>query len=406
MALMPVGEALARILEGVATLPVETVPLWDAHHRILAAPLVARRTTPASDVSAMDGYAVRSTDVAVVPATLMLVGEAAAGRPFEGTLAPGQTTRIFTGGVMPRGADAVVIQEDTRRDGDAVTMLESSGPFRHVRRAGGDFAAGDVVLPAGRRLTARDLALAASADHAELEVVRRPRVGILATGDELMPPGTGAGPHQVVLSNSYGLAAIVRLAGAHRVDLGRLADSESATRTGLAAALDEGLDVLVTTGGASVGDHDLVAPTLLSLGVDLAVHKIALRPGKPLMYGRGGTPGTRILGLPGNPVSALVCAMLFLRPLLARLQGQTGGEELPLEPGELAVDVKANEQRMDFMRARIVGQGAHAPRVEPFPVQDSSMLSILARSDVLLVRRPGAPAARTGEPCEFVRLDD
>jgi molybdopterin molybdotransferase len=266
MALISVEEALGRVLVGVETLGAEDVAIENAHHRVLAAPVIALRTTPAADVSAMDGYAVRSADVANVPAALALVGEAAAGRPFEGTLAPGQTARVFTGGVMPAGADAVVIQEDTRHEGARVVMLESSAAGRHVRRAGGDFASGDIVLAAGRRLTARDLSLAAAADHASVQVVRRPRVGILATGDELVLPGTGAGPHQVVLSNIYSIGALARLAGADVHDLGRLADTDAATRAGLADALRGGYDVLVTTGGASVGDHDLVAPTLTALG--------------------------------------------------------------------------------------------------------------------------------------------
>lgn len=405
MALIPTEEALARVLAGAGALDVESVPIGDAHHRVLAAPVIARRTTPAADVSAMDGYAVRSGDVARVPVTLTLIGEAAAGRPHDGELQSGETIRVFTGGVMPAGADAVVIQEDTRRDGGRITMLESSASGRHVRRAGGDFAKGDVVLAAGHRLTARDLALAAAADHAGLDVVRRPKVGILATGDELVPPGTGAGPHQVILSNIYSVGALARLAGAEVIDLGRLADTPEATRAGLASALAAGVDVLVTTGGASVGDHDLVAPTLTGLGIELAVHKIALRPGKPLMYGRSSR--TRILGLPGNPVSAHVCALLFLVPLLRRLGGETEGlDRLPLTAAELGVDVRANDLRMDFMRAEIIGHGPRGPIVRPLPVQDSAMLGILARADALLVRPPHAPAARAGEACDIVLLDD
>lgn len=404
MALIPTEEALARVLSGADALEAESVAVGAAHGRVLARPVIAGRTTPAADVSAMDGYAVRSADVASVPATLTLSGEAAAGRPHDGELQPGETVRVFTGGVMPAGADAVVIQEDTRREGERVTMLESSAAGRHVRRAGGDFMKGDTVLRAGRRLTARDLALAASADHADLDVVRRPRVGVLATGDELVAPGTGAGPHQVILSNIYAVGALARLAGAEVVDLGRLADSEAATRAGLSSALAAKFDVLVTTGGASVGDHDLVAPTLTGLGIALDVHKIALRPGKPLMFGR--SSGTRILGLPGNPVSAYVCALLFLVPLLRRLQGESGVDALPLRPAELGTDLKANDLRMDFMRAEIVGNGARGPIVRPLPVQDSSMLSILARADALLVRPPHAPAARAGDACDIVLLED
>ncbi|QJP12839.1 molybdopterin molybdotransferase MoeA [Starkeya sp. ORNL1] len=405
MALIPTEEALARVLAGAGALDAETVPVGEAHHRVLASAVIAGRTTPAADVSAMDGYAVRAADVATVPVTLTLAGEAAAGRPHDGTLQSGETVRVFTGGVIPAGADAVVIQEDTRREGERITMLEATTRGRHVRFAGGDFAKGDIVLQAGHRLTARDLALAAAADHANLEVVRRPRVGIFATGDELVPPGTGAGPHQVILSNIYAVGALARLAGAEVVDLGRLADTPDATRAGLTSALAADLDVLVTTGGASVGDHDLVAPTLLGLGIELAVHKIALRPGKPLMFGHANA--TRILGLPGNPVSAHVCALLFLVPLLRRLQGETAGvDRLPLTPAELGVDLKANDLRMDFMRAEIIGRGARGPIVRPLPVQDSSMLRLLARADALLVRPPHAPAGRAGDACDIVLLND
>ncbi|WP_029355864.1 gephyrin-like molybdotransferase Glp [Bosea sp. 117] len=401
---MPVEEALARVLEGAGRLSTERVSLPDAYGRVLAAPVVARRDNPAADVSAMDGYAVRAADVATVPATLRLIGEAAAGRPFDGELPPGATARIFTGGVLPRGADAVVIQEDTTREGDAVTMQEASSPGRHVRRAGGDFAAGSVVMEAGRRLTGRDLMLIAGADCAEVEVARRPRVGVLSTGDELARPGTGAGPHQVILSNIYGVGALAYGAGADVHDLGVLPDRLDATRAGVRAALKARFDLLVTTGGASVGDHDLVAPALKEEGVTLAVHKIALRPGKPLMFGQGAA--TRVLGLPGNPVSAYVCALLFLVPLLRRLQGEDVPAGLPLAPAELAADVKANDRRMDFMRAEIIGHGPAGPLVRPLPVQDSSMVSVLAKADALLVRAPNALAAVKGEPCQIIPLVD
>ncbi|HEY9215458.1 MAG TPA: gephyrin-like molybdotransferase Glp [Ancylobacter sp.] len=404
MALMPVEEALARLLSVAAPLSSETIPLVDAHRRVLAQGVVARRTTPGADVSAMDGYAVRVIDALSVPAALRLVGESAAGRPYAGTLAQGNTVRIFTGAVMPDGADAVVIQEDTTREADLVTMLEAATLGRHIRRAGGDFTAGHVVVEAGRRLTARDLSLIASADCARVSVARRPRIALLSTGDELVRPGMGAAAHQVILSNIYSVGALARQAGAEVTDLGILPDRMEATQAGVRAALDGGFDVIVTTGGASVGDHDLVAPALMAQGVELAVHKVALRPGKPLMFGRSGP--THVLGLPGNPVSAHVCALLYLVPLLNALQGVSGGDALPLRRAELGIDLKANDHRMDFMRAEIVSEGDCGPIVRPLPVQDSSMMSVLARADALLVRRPHAPAASRGDRCEILPLQD
>ncbi|QFR32477.1 gephyrin-like molybdotransferase Glp [Ancylobacter sp. TS-1] len=408
MALMPVDEALARLLAAARPLESETVPLDGAQGRVLAAPVISRRTTPGADVSAMDGYAVRAQDVADVPATLALIGESAAGRPFPGDVAPGTTVRIFTGAVLPEGADAVVIQEDTRRAGEAVTVTEAATIGRHIRRAGGDFATGETLLEPGHRLRARDLALVAAADIAELRVARRPRVGLLSTGDELVRPGMGAAAHQVIVSNLYSVAALARDAGAEAIDLGILPDDMDATRAGVRAALRAGLDVLVTTGGASVGDHDLIAPALTAEGVELAVHRIALRPGKPLMFGRptDGATGPLVLGLPGNPVSAHVCALLFLVPLLRALQGLAVPPGPQFQPARLAVEVKANEQRMDFQRAEIVGYESGVPLVRPLPVQDSSMLRNLSRADVLLVRRPHAPAAQAGELCEILPLED
>lgn len=405
-ALMPLEEAMDRLLSQAETLPAEMVALDAALGRVLAAPVVARRTTPGRDVSAMDGYAVRADD-ATSGSVLDIIGESAAGRPYADTLHPGQAVRLFTGAVVPEGADAVVIQEDTSRDGETVRINEAAIAGRHIRRVGGDFHEGETLFAAGHRLRARDLSLVAACDLAQVSVHRRPRVGLLSTGDELVPPGGGAQAHQVILSNVYAVGAVARLAGAEVVDLGILPDRMEATREGIRAALAAGLDVLVTSGGASVGDHDLVAPALTAEGAALAVHKIALRPGKPLMFGRFPAPAaTHVLGLPGNPVSAYVCALLFLRPLLRALQGEQEAGDLGLVPAELAVEIKANDHRMDFMRAQIVGQGARGPLVRPMPVQDSSMLSLLAHADALLVRRPNAPVAIAGETCEILPLED
>lgn len=407
MALMPVEEALARLLGAVEPLAAETVPLAEVAGRVLAAPVVARRTTPGADVSAMDGYAVRAQDTATIPATLRLIGESAAGRPFPGPVEPGTAVRIFTGAVLPTGADAIVIQEDTTRAGEIVTVTEAAAIGRHIRKAGGDFATGETLLAPGHKLRARDLALVAAADVAEVRVARRPRVALLSTGDELVRPGAGAQAHQVIVSNIYSVSALARGAGAEVIDLGILPDNMEATQQGVRAALDGGFDVLATTGGASVGDHDLIAPALTAQGIELAVHKIALRPGKPLMFGRSsGGAGTQVLGLPGNPVSAHVCALLFLVPLLKVMQGLAVPARPDLRPARLGADVKANEQRMDFQRAEIIGREGDLPVVRPLPVQDSSMLRNLARADVLLVRPPHAPAASAGDPCEILPLED
>jgi len=399
MALMPVAEALDKILAGVEPLPLEMAPLADAHGRVLAADLKALRTQPPEAVSAMDGYAARAADVAEVPARLKVIGEVPAGRPFGGKVGPGEAARIFTGGVVPAGADTVVIQELTEREGDTV-VVTAPVTRRNVRQKGLDFAAGDALLRQGHRLTSRGLALAAAMNHPTVPVHRRPKVAMLATGDELVAPGSNVGPGQIVYSNGFALGALIRHEGADLADLGIVPDHLDATVAAIGRARGWGADVLVTAGGASVGEYDLVQQALTSLGLELAFWKVAVRPGKPLLHGRIGE--MRVLGVPGNPVSAFVCAFLFLVPLIRRLCGRTDLSAQP-ESAVLGTDLPANDERADYLRATLA-EGDGRPVATPFPVQDSSMLAPLARADCLVVRAPFAPAAAAGSPCTVIRL--
>jgi molybdopterin molybdotransferase len=401
--MIPVAEARARILSAFQALPAETVPLPDGLGRILAEPVVARLTQPPLDVSAMDGWAVRAADVAPdlvkLPATLREIGRVPAGGRFEGTVGPGQCVRIFTGAPLPAGADAVVIQEDADASGDSVTIREGAGAGRYVRKAGLDFRAGDTLLHPGRRLTARDIGIAASTNHPWLRVHRRPRVAILATGDEIVMPGEALGPSQIVSSNSHALAALVRSCGGQPIDLG-IARDDAESLTALAAGA-RGADLVVTTGGASVGDHDLIRSVLGGRGLALDFWTIAMRPGKPLMFGR--LDDTPMLGLPGNPVSTMVCGWLFLRPAILALQGAAVPDDRIT--ATLGRDLPANDRREDYLRARIerTEDGLVAT---PFPAQDSSMLSLLAAADGLVIRPPLAPAAARGDAVEAVLFTD
>ena len=402
MALISVAEALSRVLDGAQPLPSETIPLGAAEGRVLAEDLVSRRAQPPADVSAMDGYAVHAADVATAPARLKLIGEVAAGRPFAGTVGAGEAARIFTGGVLPVGTDTVVIQENTTREGDSVVVAKSSGQGKNVRVAGLDFRAGAVLLRKGRRLTGRDIALAAAMNYPALPVHRRPKIALVATGDELVPPGSEPGPGQIIHSNAFALAAVARREGAEPIDLGILPDRLNETIAGVRRARDAGCDVLVTAGGASVGDYDLVQPALAAEGLALAFWKVAVRPGKPLLSGTLGA--MRVLGLPGNPVSAYVCAVLFLSPLIRRLSGR-GDLEPKVESATLGRALPANDERQDYLRSTLARADGGLVAT-PFPVQDSSMLTPLAGADCLVIRAPFAPAAAAGEACSIVKLDD
>ena len=403
MALMSVADALAAILDGAAPLPEEMVALDAAYHRVLARDVAAKRTQPPQAMSAMDGYAVRASDAAQVNARLKVIGEVAAGRPFDRALGAGETARIFTGGVIPDGADAVVIQEDTMVDGNIITITEAASPGRHVRPAGVDFREGDVLLKAGSRLSDRDLSLAASMNFSELPIRRRPKVALLATGDELVMPGSSPGPGQIVYSNGYSLRALARAEGAETIDLGVAADTLEATTAGIRRARDARADILVTTGGASVGDHDLVKASLEAEGVKMAFWKIAMRPGKPMMHGRLGA--MRVIGVPGNPVSSYVCTMLFVVPLIRALSGQSSIHQLR-ERALLGRDIGANDVREDYLRARLEERDDGTLIATPVNHQDSSLLANLAVSRALVIRAPFAPAAKAGEPCEILRLPE
>src|SRR6185312_2053885 len=401
VALMPVTDALAAILAGAEPLGEEMVALEAAHHRVLARDLAAKRTQPPQAMSAMDGYAVRAADAARVNVRLTVIGEVAAGRPFDRAIAPGEAARIFTGGVIPDGADAVVIQEDTIADGSAITIAEAAAQGRHIRPAGVDFREGDLLLTAGSRLTERDLSLAASMNYPELPVRRRPKVALLATGDELVMPGSQPGPGQIVYSNGYALCALARAEGADTVDLGVAADTMDATTAGIRRAREAGADILVTTGGASVGDHDLVKESLEAENVTIAFWKIAMRPGKPMMHGRLG--GMRVVGVPGNPVSSYVCTFLFVVPLIRALSGRKTLHHAR-ETAVLGRDVGVNDVREDYLRARLEERADGTLVAAPVNHQDSSLLANLAAAQALVIRAPFAPAAKAGAVCEILRL--
>jgi molybdopterin molybdotransferase len=401
VALLPVAEALAQVLQDATPLASEDVPLAQAAGRVLAADVSARITQPPADVSAMDGYAVRADDVARTPATLKVIGEVAAGHPFGKAVGTGEAARIFTGGVLPDGTDTVVIQENTRAQNDSV-IVESPAPRgKNVRRRGLDFKQGDVLLPKGRRVTARDLMLAAAMNHATLPLHRAPKVAVLGTGDELQPPGVALAPGRVVYSNGFALTALARQEGAASIDLGIAPDRVNAISAAVRRARELGADILVTAGGASVGDHDLVQQSLAAEGLALSFWKVALRPGRPVMHGRIG--GMHVLGVPGNPVSSYVCALLFLVPLIRRLSGRSD-LSVASETALLGAALPANDERMDFLRATLEPGPHGRPVATPLPVQDSSMMAALAKADCLLIREANAPALMSGSECPIVKL--
>jgi molybdopterin molybdotransferase len=403
LALMPVADALAAVLLGAEPLSEEMVTLDLAHHRVLARGVAALRTQPPQAMSAMDGYAVRAADAGHAGTKLKVIGEVAAGRPFERAVGVGEAVRIFTGGVIPDGADAVIVQEDTVVEAGGIAITEAAVAGRHIRPAGVDFRQGDVLLTAGSRLTDRDLSLAAGMNYPQLPVRRRPKVAILATGDELVMPGQAPGPGQIVYSNGYALRALARDEGADTIDLGIAADTVAATTEGIRRAREEGADILATTGGASVGDHDLVKRSLEVEGVTMAFWRIAMRPGKPMMHGRLGA--MRVIGLPGNPVSSYVCGFLFLVPLIRKLSGRSVLHHRR-ETALLGRNVAANDLREDYLRARLETRSDGSLVATPVDHQDSSLLGNLAAARALVIRAPFAPAAAAGASCDILRLPD
>ncbi|KQM28384.1 MULTISPECIES: molybdopterin molybdotransferase MoeA [unclassified Sphingomonas] len=391
MSLLPVADAQTRVLALARPVTPETLPLTEALGRFAAADVIALRTQPARPLSAMDGYAIRFDDL---PGPWEVIGESAAGAAFPGTVTAGQATRIFTGAAMPAGTDCVLVQEEATRDGTRL-HLSGEGPVRggNVRRAGLDFREGELLIAAGDRITPARAALAAIAGHGTLSVGRRARIAIAATGDELVPAGQALREDQLPESNGLMLAGLLADLPVERIDLGILPDRMDALVDAFTAV---DCDLLVTTGGASVGDHDLVRPALAAAGGELDFWRIALRPGKPMLAGR--LRDAAVLGLPGNPVSSFITALLFVRPLAARIAG--AADPMPRSTrATLAHPLPANGARQDYLRATLIdGQ------VSTAAIQDSSMLRTLARSDSLIVRAPHAPAADAGDSAEILQL--
>jgi molybdopterin molybdotransferase len=397
---IPVEQAQARVLEAAKPTGVELIMLVDAHGRTLAEPIIARRTQPPADMSAMDGYAVRAVDAPEPGATLTVIGESPAGAPFTGEVRAGQAVRIFTGGEVPPGADTIVLQEDVDRNGDQVQLNEAAEVSRHIRRAGLDFRSGETTIPTGTVMTPGQLSLAAGMNIVWVRAARRPRVAILATGDEIKLPGDELGPGQIIGSSGVGIAAYVRDCGGDPLMLDVAKDDEGALISAARQAV--GADILVTLGGASVGDHDLVQSALAKEGLNVDFWRIAMRPGKPLMFGALGDQ--MVLGLPGNPVSTMVCAHLFLGPAIRQMLGRADTAP-PVTYARLKTPMNANDRRQDYVRARMTAEQEHGFAVEPFRVQDSSMMSVYASANALIVRPPHADAVQQGDLVQVLPMD-
>jgi molybdopterin molybdotransferase len=402
--LLSVALARARILADVSKdRPIETVALERASGRTLARDLAARRTQPPKSMAAMDGYAVRAEDLARLPVKLKQIGESAAGHGFPGSIGSKETVRIFTGAPVPFGCDTILIQENARVEAGFVEPLQAVARGRNIRVKGIDFTEGEVLLAAGTRLGPSNIALAAAMNHAEVAIIRRPRVAILATGDELVRPGETIGDDQIVASNSFAIAALIEAAGGEPLDLGIAKDELSALAEGISAGRASNADLLVTLGGASVGDYDLVKPALAKQGMELNFWKIAMRPGKPVIHGRLGP--MIILGLPGNPVAAIVAGIIFLVPLVRALSGDPDAGREASEPAILGKALRANDSRQDYLRAALIPSASGLPVATPFEIQDSSLLGVLAKAQCLVIREPHAQPAAAGDLCRIIRLD-
>ena len=396
--MIPVDEAISRILGSFATLPAEDAALTDACGRALAADIIAGFDQPPRDVSAMDGYALRAVD-AVRGAHLKVIGEAPAGRPFPGTVGEMEAVRIFTGGLMPSGADAMVIQEDVRRTDDVITISEAPKGRENIRARGLDFREGEVLIRSGKRLTARDIAVIAATDLPSVRVTRKPRVALFATGDELSRPGEPRKDGGIVASSTYAIQAMIGNWGGEAIDGGIIPDKIEAFEA--LPRLASGMDLIVTQGGASVGDHDLVQAALGRHGFVLDFWKIAMRPGKPLIFGRMGD--TPLIGMPGNPVSAMVCAQLFIRPAIAKMLGCPFQQ--PIVAAVLASPLPANGKRQEYLRARLETVSGQVVAT-PFRLQDSSTQKIFAEAHALIIRPPDAPPAAQGDRVDALLLDN
>ncbi|MEM0900888.1 MAG: gephyrin-like molybdotransferase Glp [Pseudomonadota bacterium] len=393
-ALLPVDDALKILLADVQPVSRETVPLKDALHRVLCDDVFAKHTQPPFAASAMDGYALRFADLDA--GDFRVIGEAAAGHPFSKSLLSGEAVRIFTGAVVPGGADTVVIQENTEVDGASLRITAKPAFGANIRPAGGDFSANEKLIDAGAILDGNLISLAAAGNHASLPVYRKPRIAVLATGDELRTPGSALQPGEIIASTSFAIADLIEKNGGAFIDLGIAADTEAALVQKLDEARQAKADVLVTLGGASVGDHDLVAPVFTSQGMEMDFWKVAMRPGKPLMT--GSLDDMRVLGLPGNPVSAIVCAVVFLVPLLHALTGRAYAQQV--KSAKLTEPIASNGPRRHYMRAFVDGDG----EVTVNDNQDSSLLSVLSRSNSLVVRPPNDPPRDAGETVDFIYI--